>query len=252
MWCGVSEEKRRLCPLCPLCSAVQMSPFPIQRSVKPALRGLWEQWKHRRCVVWEVWFGQYSFSTGNGLNTRREEQSRPSVERYCGLILLKITRAPDPFADERSWAVERCQQRRFIGPQYISHSPEIWDRYRAWLESWIPKWPCTSGGMLPSNPVVCLQPSMPSPCSLSQSAFVYISWIDQRLSQDNHQLHKESHGGDSSLHDGCVQHLKPYGLGFDSVRCGLACLDFMSGVFSCFVLFCFFKEISQRKTSMLV
>lgn len=53
-----------------------------------------------RCVRGLVWY--YSFSTGNGLNTRREEQSRPSVERYCGPILLKITRAPDPSADERS------------------------------------------------------------------------------------------------------------------------------------------------------
>lgn len=49
------------------------------------------------------------------------------------------------------------------------------------------------------------------------SALVYISWLDQRLSQDNHQLHKESRGGDSSLHHGCVQHLEPYGLGLDSV-----------------------------------
>lgn len=111
--------------------------------------------------------------------------------------------------------VEQCQQRHFIGSGCVSHSAEIWDRYRAWLESWIPKRPCTSGGIFLSNPVVCLQPATLSSCSLCQSAFVYISWTDHCLSQDNHQLHKESHGGNSGLHNGCVQHFKPYSLGFD-------------------------------------
>lgn len=112
------------------------------------------------------------------------------------------------------------QQQRFIVLQYITQSPEIWDRHCAWLESWIPKRLCHSGSTLffviPLSPV-CLQPSMPFCLSPCQSIFVYTSWTDQRLSQDNHQLHKESHGGDSRLHDGLLQHFKPYVLGFDTV-----------------------------------
>lgn len=116
------------------------------------------------------------------------------------------------------------QQRRFIVLQYITQSPEIWDRHCAWPESRIPKLLCHSGSTLfsviPLSPV-CLQPSMPLCLSLCQSIFVYTSWTDQCLSQDNHQLHKESHGGDSGLHDGLLQHFKPYVLGFDAVCSGM-------------------------------
>lgn len=67
---------------------------------------------------------------------------------------------------------------------------------------------------------------------------VYTSCADQRRGQRNHQLHKESRGGDSGLHDGLLQHFKPCVLGFDTVcsgmPCGLACLDFVSSAFSCF------------------
>lgn len=95
---------------------------------------------------------RHSFIPGNGLNTRREEQSRPSVQGFCSLILLKIAGAPAPIAGWQRRTVEGCQKQRFAGPQYISQSSEIWDRYRAWLESWIRKWPCTSGGIFSANP----------------------------------------------------------------------------------------------------
>lgn len=105
---------------------------------------------------------RHSFIPGNGLNRRREEQSRPSVQGFCSLILLKIAGAPAPIAGWQRWTVEGCQRQRFVSPHYISHSSEIWDRYRAWLESWIRKWPCTSGGIFSTNPrlSVCSRPHL--------------------------------------------------------------------------------------------
>lgn len=138
-----------------------MSPFPIWRCVKPALRGLWEQWKHRLCCVcvWEVWIGLHSFSTGNGLS-RGEEGG--TTKAQCSAILR-----PDHSADEGSWVMEWCQQ-------YVSRSPEIWDG----LKSWIPKWLRTSGGPVCSYPR-CLQPPTPSPCSLCQApSYTFPDWTN--------------------------------------------------------------------------
>lgn len=56
-----------------------------------------------------------------------------------------------------SWKVESEPTQRSVVLQYISQSPEIWDTYGAWLESWIPKLLCHSGSSLLSmNPAVCL------------------------------------------------------------------------------------------------
>lgn len=166
-----------------------------------------------RCV-WKVRIGrriatvllQVMVWTRGGRNNQG-----PVFRDFAAWSFSRSPRAPAPIAGWQSWTVERCQQRRVVSPQYISQSSEIWDRYRAWLESWILKWPCTSGGIFLTNPPVCQQPSAPSRCSLCQSVFVYISWIDRCLGQGNHQLHKESRGGDSGLHVGLLQHLKPYG-----------------------------------------
>lgn len=64
----------------------------------------------------------------------------------------------------------------------------------------------------------CCLPAMPACLSLCQSIFVY---TDQCQSQDNQQLHEESRGSDSRLHDGWLQHFKPCVLGFDTVCSGM-------------------------------
>lgn len=90
----------------------------------------------RRRVVVEVWVG-HRFITGNGLSTRREEQSRPSVQGFCRLIPLKIAGAPAPVAGWQSWTVEGCQKQRSASPHYISQPSEIWDM--SWNMRQIPR-----------------------------------------------------------------------------------------------------------------
>lgn len=98
------------------------------------------------------------------------------VERF------RASRAPGPrcsLAELKKW--NESQQQRFIVRQYITQSPEIWDRHCAWLEPWIPKRLCHSGSALlfviPLSPD-CLQPSMPVCLSPCQSIFCihFLRW----------------------------------------------------------------------------
>lgn len=90
-----------LCPLYRFYSAVQMSPFPSEGSVGPALRTVGTLEGQTRCCVQEVCFG-HSFIPGNGL-----DEEGGTIEAQC----LGIPRpdpsqdlrgSPDPIADRQS------------------------------------------------------------------------------------------------------------------------------------------------------
>lgn len=154
---------------------------------------------------------------------------RSSVQWYISCLAWTLSRSPGIPGLLLTGRVEKwieVQQQSFIVRQYITQSPEIWDRHCAWLESWIPNCLCVSGGTL----LFLIPLSTCSPPRLSvlifgsfffcQSIFMYISCTDQRLSQGNHNYIK-SHGGDSRLHDGLLHYSKPCVLGFDTVCLGM-------------------------------
>lgn len=143
--------------------------------------------------------------TGGGRNNQGpvfRDSAAWSFSRSPGLLLLLLAGNAERWKDAKSSA---------SSAHTISVSPLKYETDTA--PDWNPEF---ANGRAPQEAYfllipICLQPSTPSGCSLCQSVFVYIFGIDQCLSQGNHQLHKESHGGDSSLHVGLVQHLKPYG-----------------------------------------
>lgn len=117
------------------------------------------------------------------------------------------------------------QQQRFIVLQYITQSPEIWDRHCAWLESWIPERLCHSGSTLlfviPLSPAR-LQPSVPVCLSLCQSIFLYtLPALTNAGAKTTTNYTKKAAVVTADSMMVSLQHFKPCVLGFGTVCSGM-------------------------------